>query len=613
MLANLVFLLGVGAIAFVWGARGAFSSLLHLVATIIGGAVAFGVWEPLGAAVLDNLPGGDAGLGVEAIAWTASLLLPFAITTIVCRVIIDAVVRGNMKQSAAVEFVGGGLAGACSGVITVGLVAIGLGYARLPVGFLGYEPTGRSDSGGSLVARSPLWIPVDSITASFYRFMSLNSLNTGEPLARWHPHLEHTGFASRLNFENGKTRNNAAPDTFTIKGRYRVGTPEQALPADQLAVKFRSDREFSYVDIKNEPVSQGYIEGVVVEFKAEAKERNGAFVFSNGQVWLLVEDTQTGATTSVFPLSLVSKGDAVDADSFNRWSFDSKVDIASPGGASTFIAGFEFLVPPNHRAIAVYVKNSRIKLDPAQPDVTTFRNSRERDSRLRNVVENLRSTPSASGDGAPQLLPDRIRIDPASITSSIALAGSWSIAMTDALGQVFNRETRGGLDIDDENNITGGDHKLSKIDLGRVPTGPDGRKLRVDSFKTADDRVMIQVNIARNSDLFAEELLSRFKLGRGDEISLVDAEGEIYRPVGFVYHNKSNDGFMHIRFIPSQPIASFADFYDIIGDTLGTFRDDQDARLLFEVSTGARLRFLQIGNKRVAEITGGGFQATGKR
>ncbi|MEM8735733.1 MAG: hypothetical protein AAGG44_15980, partial [Planctomycetota bacterium] len=145
-------------IAYAWVTKGFFSAFLHMVCVIMAGAVAFAFWEHSSLLILTKAPSGFFGFVGDA-AWGLGLIFPFALSLIIFRVIADSVVKANVQVAEAMNYIGGGVCGLVSGVITAGVFVIAVGYMRVPAEFLGYQPVGYANQ-GNLVRQSSLWLPV---------------------------------------------------------------------------------------------------------------------------------------------------------------------------------------------------------------------------------------------------------------------------------------------------------------------------------------------------------------------------------------------------------------------------------------------------------------------
>src|SRR5262245_33614283 len=115
MYLSIACILIVGGMGYLWCTRGFYSALINLVCVLVGGAVAFGLWETIAYTLLDKGSGGDL---LSSSAWGIALALPFAGTVAVLRAITDKVLGANVKIPDAANYVGGGLCGAAAGIIT---------------------------------------------------------------------------------------------------------------------------------------------------------------------------------------------------------------------------------------------------------------------------------------------------------------------------------------------------------------------------------------------------------------------------------------------------------------------------------------------------------------
>src|SRR3982751_2232102 len=106
--------LGLG---FIWLTRGFFSSLIHLICTIIAGAIAFAAWEPVSYWLLESSPTGGIMSFLAGIAWGVGLILPFAVSLIVLRLIVDKLLPGNVVLQQKLDYIGGGVCGVFSGAL----------------------------------------------------------------------------------------------------------------------------------------------------------------------------------------------------------------------------------------------------------------------------------------------------------------------------------------------------------------------------------------------------------------------------------------------------------------------------------------------------------------
>src|SRR5262249_3026843 len=124
----IVVTLGLG---YIWLTRGFFSSLIHLVCTIIAGAIAFAAWEPISYWFLESSPNGGFMSFIAGIAWGLGLVIPFSVSLILLRLVVDKLLPANVVLEPQLDYIGGGVCGVLSGAITAGILVISLSFFRL--------------------------------------------------------------------------------------------------------------------------------------------------------------------------------------------------------------------------------------------------------------------------------------------------------------------------------------------------------------------------------------------------------------------------------------------------------------------------------------------------
>ncbi len=177
----------IGLIAYWWANQGFLSGLLHLVCVITAGALAFAWWEPI---VIDNLLSKSWWSGLMP---GTMLLVTFIVALTLLRMASDKLAFGNTRLPRPVDMVGGGILGAISGVLTTGLLLIGIGFIDQPQEILGHTGWARNQEGIVAAPESGLWLPVDTWTVDFFELLSVGALHPdlgGQPLADWNPGLD---------------------------------------------------------------------------------------------------------------------------------------------------------------------------------------------------------------------------------------------------------------------------------------------------------------------------------------------------------------------------------------------------------------------------------------
>ena len=587
-------------IAYVWMLRGWLSSFLHLMCTIFAGAIAFAVWEPLGLLLASVTPSTGFFSFVEGLSWSAALLIPFGAALLALRAISDAVIKANLGQNTGVDYAGGAVCGLGSAIITVGIVTIGFGQARLATDFAGYQPLYHTENtqsgGGSLVRHDKMWLPMDVWVSDFYAKLSFGSFSTPQPLGKWHPNVELTGFGNRMSPSNGAGRNVFKPDDVAVSRWYTVG-PESGAPVRDLLADRQDEIAQGYVDLNDQPVTSGYLAGFVVNFKPGAKESSGQVVVSPGQYRLLAQSTSDETETiDIYPVAVISQAEAGD-NQLGRWRFDGpEVFINSVGGASEVSMAFEYVVPAGYRPLALYAKNIRT-LVSEMPSETEYATVAARDGALGGGA----LLTGGEGGGPDLDTADALAVNAGNASQSNRISGEDWLAIGGRIGVTMNRQdARGSFRLSEDNYMMSGE---GKFEPERTNNRGLERNLRVEELGTRNDQVVVQVLISGNSP--ASLLNPPMRLApRNEPIRLIDARGTVYDAVGFVYRESN---LVHIRYTPDDTLDGLSE----AGAVLSSARDDQETILLFIVSRGVEIEHLAVGNKAMITFDPP-FEATGR-
>ncbi|USN98428.1 MAG: hypothetical protein H6810_09650 [Phycisphaeraceae bacterium] len=585
MYMNIAALLLLLGLTYIWMTRGFFNSLMHMLCTIGAGAIAFAVWEPVATLLLSLAPNKGFLTVLAYIAWGAGLLLPFGLSLLVLRTIADKVVGSNIKAIGAVEYIGGGICGAVSASITVGIIVIGIGFLPLGTGFMGFRPINYTEKGagsGSLVRAGGLWVPVDRLAAGLYGHLSETSLRSGEPLAQWHPDVDLEGYAINTSVADGKASPSIKPDDFKIRSTYIVGADDGTSKVSDLLIESEAADALSqgYQDIDGETVQTGTLLGIVVEFSEGAKESNGQVVMGNGQASLILRG-ESGEAKVAHPVALISQARSDDASLYGRWKFDGEdVFISSVGGSSKATMVFEFVVPTGFTPEAFSIKGARVLL-PAERD-RTFATASARFAAL--------------GGGAllgGASLKEVDTTDAATVNSTDTgnrrNPGESPVVATNSLGFSFEVRQKGSLELGENNRVERGTVKFRPQDVN----GFGDRNVIVNSIAVSPDVVIVQVNVSPTT---AASLLGRVarSVDRVLPPQLVDTNGTVYPAVGYIYRD---DQIIELSYDPSQQIRGLAAL-----PSLSSARTDQSLELIFRCSKGVELKYYSIGPKVILEL-----------
>jgi len=415
------------------------------------------------------------------------------------------------------------------------------------------------------------------ITAKVYEKLSTGSFSTATPLATRLPNVNEQAGMMRVTYED-RSRTTLKPEDVTVKSRYIV---EADNPNDLLSDSFLQSADGAPVPQRvtlpdgSSPPPGSRLEGYVVQFNAGSKEKKGQTVVGPGQIRLICTTPEGGI--SLGPIAFVTRASGSTLQ-VNRYRFDGQgVYAASVGGASQSTMAFEFVVPPDAEPTDLLVKNIRTSVAdlPLQDGLTV----QQRDDMTRSGSLIGLQTQSVS---APVVVSDGANSGPATVSTKQAQRGQQSsgIRETDALGFNMNKQSRGRLELDEDNRILGGSATLKK-DAGatNVPT-----QLRVNRFKTGPGLTMVQVDISGPSRM---SLLGR-SLDTAEQVlppTLIDTLGQQYQAVGFIYRDRTKT---EIRFKPGDPIRGMSQL-----PKLSRSRSDQTLVLLFTPS--AKVSIVSFG------------------
>ena len=227
---NILIVFFVLLIAYWWANQGAFSAIIHLACVIVAGAIAFAFWEPLTMGLL--LRGG----WFDSYAWGVSLVGLFAIVLLILRLVTNKVVPANVDLPHGANLALGGAVGAVSGVLSVGILMLGLGWIQSERSLMGYVGWGRSERDGQVKYLGPnLWLPAHRWTDEFFSFASVNALSTGRPLRHYSPNLyQMSASLVRDSAKEGRGQVSMPPDAVRVLAVY--------VCPRQVVLKVRFDR-----------------------------------------------------------------------------------------------------------------------------------------------------------------------------------------------------------------------------------------------------------------------------------------------------------------------------------------------------------------------------------
>lgn len=602
MIMNVVAVAAVLISAYMWLLRGWFSAFIHLMCTVVAGAVAFAVWEPLGLLLLTNA--GDRGFFAElqmGSAWALALAVPFVLAYAICRAALDGALRRNVLVSVAANYVGGGVCGALAGVIVSGITVMSIGMLRLPydMGMFDYAAV-QISSAGSVQKGSALWVPTDRLTSWFYDHLSNNVFHSDTALASYYPAFYATSGASRYaaTAGEGRARNTMRPNGASLTAAYTLDPSTTGKARlDEMTKDTWSAPQPSLTDFNGDNVTaDSTLHGYILTFGTPAREKNGQVLVGNAQVCLLGENAD-GEAQLIFPNAIIAKAQPPAIDPGDTKAKKKEyIDVArfafSSGGSGKFFPsvgsdsdvkfGFEFLVPKGVTPKFIYVKGIRYDVATiAAEDRYAFTTAAQRDQSVRQLFQNTKigtldeslvflMKKGSGGDNVVDNIPD-----------------TFGFSASTQIGQQLQRDTlnggslvsgRGGWAIQD------GEYRLNPSEVSTQ--GGLDPALKVDKYEAVENQVVCQLDVAMDKPWrFGER-----GFANDQPIRLIGENGRFYEAIGYFYRDTDN---VAIRYTPGSPMKGLTD----LPRALSRSEQGQQCKLIFRVTKGAVITGLAIGDK----------------
>ncbi len=358
MILTLLILLYLAGMFLWWANQGLFSAFLHLLVVIAAGALAFAAWEPLAHLMLGTT------YIIAYYAWGLSLLAGFALLLGALRLTLDLSVKSNLYFRPLINTIGGGSIGVIAGVLTSGIVVIGMLYLPIEGGIIGYNPyevrSGRLErrDGGQL------YIPVDRIAGGFFGFLSGNAMATGSPMSDYFPSLVETGARYRAALEYDKfLMLQASPDALEL-GEVTAfkGVKLQHLPRDVVGMWASESELREMVD------GRGLmLVGVDWRYSLPTINSDGYLRVPPTQVVLITHDRGNPDRKRQHPTLggslLTPTGDTVKRTHFPRGVNTQSFLATSANQSGMTKTQWAFLVPEDEVAEAISVRLIRLPID----------------------------------------------------------------------------------------------------------------------------------------------------------------------------------------------------------------------------------------------------------
>jgi len=597
---NLALLALVGLIAYLAAAQGLFTALLNLLVTLLAGTLAFALWEPVAGYLLPRQMV-LFGMPAAEVAWGVGLLGPFALILLGLRYLVDKLVPGNVDLPYLVNFFAGGFVGFCTGVLTAGVLMIGLQFISqfspklwpAEAGTVGpaieeaaEKLRERGDEwvvhasshgviahnrGGEFVYVPPteFWLPVDRMAASVYSGLSAGVFYpfSGNALAELHPNLadEATLFnVVGLPSARPGARRTIAPRSADITAAYTTALAEydKQLP-DKLGIQL--DNKEQIVVVETEILSN-----------VGSIDPDNVFTAVASQALLLHRPEDDGASEmyAVPPAGYIQRGEL---------SYPSLASPVRSRPQQDETIRWVYVIPSDNVPRQMRLKSTRFEL----PEMSGLQLVQVNDWLTATKPAFAASDPADPGapgdDGDSPFFDPMQQQDMGPREGTTAGAEGDMISVSDSLPYTLsrNRLQMNNVRVED-NAIVSGQAQVRYERRQSI-----GANLAVTKIHTPSNMATVQVNIDKKvaESLFGQAMATA-QLTTPPE--LLAASGDTYQAIGFMRYTNSD---FHINLDPTQRVRSLQQ------TGIQRLRDDETLALIFQVARDTQLLRFRIGRQ----------------
>lgn len=561
MTLNLLVIAFLIAMAVLWATQGGFSGMLHLLMVVVAGTLTLAIWEPLALTLL----------GVESIrpfAWGLAMLLPFAVLLTVLRMTCDKLVKGNVHLQGTVSQVVGGACGVGAGVLTAGMIIIGLGFLGGPTSLAGYQPYIVARDTGQIVPNpqgGDLWLSVDEWTVGFFNQLSQGGFAGGifesTPLATHRPNLAREAAVFHLRYHDPNASIVTGPEGVRLDGVYTLPASERSELAEMPQ---------PILDTLGDDLARDGNRVVVIETTwqqaAGAYDSDGTLRVAPTQVRLLTHSRQPDAPPAELHLP-IGFGKLINPRTNQREFYSTRsggIVYATSADLQEQPIAWLFVLPQSRELSAVFLRQLRFPIEDMEESAG-------------QIIRLLGEPPAEEEDEEQEEeTPRQTEEMPDFLQRTAQLPQSVS------KNEVTNLSFAGP-----DNNLVASGKDQSR---GRGAMGPDSRKVRADAVYagSGDTHAIIRARLDANR--------ARSMLGRAYQTAqqvatglfLEDDFGQPWEPIGYVW---DKNGPLELHFRPTQPFRSPSEL------PVSQMEDNHTLYLYFRVPRSRTIIGYQIGTE----------------
>lgn len=554
MIINIAIIAILLLMAYMWSTWGGFSAVVHLICTLFALAMAFSFWELVAVGVINRY--------APAYGWGVSLIVLYAIFLAVARTLTWKFVPGNMQLNALASQILGGICGAVSGFISLGVLVLGLGFLPIGVNLIGYQPFALENDNRIVPTKDgQLWLAVDQTTVTLAEKLSAGVFYSGRPLARYSPDLSRQASLFRLKAD-AHSSPSLVPGSVTVTKFTGAACYPDTL--DPRVVMLMGERKIG---------EKIWVVDSVWNLKAGTYDPDGALRVFQTQARLVY--THQDEVKTMLPLAVAVGQPTLQQRKFIM--FKEPKDSAS-GNSTSMELAWLFIVPEGATPESLFLRQTRFNLGAPQDDPAS----------MAKMVGRLNPDPV----GVPTTLVDAS--NPANTDPNLsgrqgiaANAAAVGIDLSNLLPKPISRNNAVGLSFDGQ-VIRSGRGEASP------PTPGAGQNSTANALWAPGHMAMVRVRISKDqaNSLLGAAMASAAML---QPMQLVDHTNQRWLPTGFSMLR--DDGSQYVRFDPESPIQAVK---ELPNDGL---QGRAELYVYFPVQRGVRITAFQIGNSTTQAVS----------
>ncbi len=588
------------AVTFYQGLLGLFSAAMNCFLTLLAAALAFGLYEDVYFGYLINNQPDDG----RAIA----LMSIFIISLLLMRVIVDLLVKDNMKFPVYLDRGLGGVFGLVTALVTIGTMCVAIQMLPFPAQWLGFaryvmykaddgtpvdldpkddkqteaDVLGQVDLTKTKFVRKNLWLSPDAFAIAAVSHLSENALTGGNSLGRLDPELLDSIWWARFNSKGQTTTMARKQDAVQVEACWQLGE-------DDLMVLRPTQTKEHYKlappSEASEELPSGY-RWLAVRAKltdAAADDGKNGFRFTTRQVRLITRGK--GGRTKVYSLIGINLPAEAVSNAPGSRRADYHYRLAEGETIDYTVGRFDFVfeVPEDEEPwILEFRRNARAEVreiaKEAPESISTPAKTGKKTGKT--DAKNGRTGPKNDQTGENPDAPDGRAGRVARVHSN--LEGCF---FGDELPFELTSYTGDGLEHQGD-KITNG-RLLVKLGSGDEPA--KGSEAPLKRLNVAPDKRLLHLSVTR---LQPGSLYGQVKdfAGQNKNVYVKDANGKKHAAVGiYAIATVGRDRMFELHFLDETSRMSGAGIPKLDKMRQDNLRNKYELYYLFEVPPGARI------------------------